>query len=76
MYYRDKVKSNGLRYYGSNSGFYIPLYNLKFIETGSYKKIIIVGTDKISSIVDYPDRTTCIIFGDGKGSTMEPKRRI
>ena len=39
----------------------------KFIETGSYKKIIVVGTDKMSSIVDYSDRTTCIIFGDGAG---------
>ena len=45
----------------------------KFIETGSYKKIIVVGTDKMSSIVDYTDRTTCIIFGDGAGAVlMEP----
>ena len=47
----------------------------KFIETGSYKKIIVVGTDKMSSIVDYTDRTTCIIFGDGAGAVlMEPSK--
>ena len=50
----------------------------KFIETGSYKKIIVVGTDKMSSIVDYSDRTTCIIFGDGSWScfTRALYRRI
>lgn len=41
-----------------------------FIESGRYKKIIIVGTDKMSSIVDYTDRTTCIIFGDGAGAVL------
>jgi 3-oxoacyl-[acyl-carrier-protein] synthase-3 len=42
----------------------------KFIETGSYKKIIVVGADKMSSIVDYTDRQTCIIFGDGAGAVL------
>ena len=42
----------------------------KFIETGSYKKIIVVGADKMSSIVDYTDRSTCIIFGDGAGAIL------
>jgi len=42
----------------------------KFIETGSYKKIIVVGTDKMSSIVDYTERSTCIIFGDGAGAVL------
>lgn len=41
-----------------------------FIESGLYKKVIIVGADKMSSIVDYQDRTTCIIFGDGAGAVM------
>jgi len=40
------------------------------IESGRYKKIIVVGTDKMSSIVDYTDRTTCIIFGDGAGAIL------
>lgn len=42
----------------------------QFIETGKYKKIIVVGADKMSSIVDYTDRTTCIIFGDGAGAVL------
>ena len=44
-----------------------------YIETGAYKKIIVVGADKMSSIVDYTDRQTCIIFGDGAGAViLEP----
>ena len=42
----------------------------KFIESGSYKKVIVVGADKMSSIVDYTDRSTCIIFGDGAGAVL------
>ncbi len=42
----------------------------KFIETESYKKIIVVGADKMSSIIDYQDRATCIIFGDGAGAVL------
>ena len=52
--------------------FYILFQPSKFIETGSYKKIIVVGTDKMSSIVDYTDRTTCIIFGDGRDYLWAP----
>ena len=42
----------------------------QFIETGKYKKVIVVGVDMMSSIVDYQDRTTCVIFGDGAGAVM------
>ena len=42
----------------------------QFIETGMYKKIIVVGADKMSSIVDYQDRYTCVIFGDGAGAVL------
>jgi len=42
----------------------------KFIQSGSYKKVIVVGADKMSSIIDYTDRTTCIIFGDGAGAVL------
>jgi 3-oxoacyl-[acyl-carrier-protein] synthase-3 len=53
------------------SGF---LYGLvtgaQFIETGKYKKVIVIGADKMSSIIDYQDRKTCIIFGDGAGAVM------
>ena len=53
------------------SGFLYALSTAsKFIETGSYKKIIVVGTDKMSSIIDYTDRATCIIFGDGAGAVL------
>lgn len=42
----------------------------KFVESGTYKKVIVVGSDKMSSIVDYTDRSTCIIFGDGCGAVL------
>ncbi|NRA10440.1 MAG: ketoacyl-ACP synthase III [Crocinitomicaceae bacterium] len=42
----------------------------QFIETGKYKKVIVVGVDKMSAIVDYEDRTTCVIFGDGCGAVL------
>jgi 3-oxoacyl-[acyl-carrier-protein] synthase-3 len=44
-----------------------------YIESGKYKKILLIGADKNSSMIDYTDRTTCIIFGDGAGAVlMEP----
>jgi 3-oxoacyl-[acyl-carrier-protein] synthase III len=53
------------------SGF---LYSLatgaQFIETGRYKKVIVVGADKMSAIMDYTDRATCVIFGDGCGAVL------
>lgn len=42
----------------------------QFIETGKYKKVLLVGGDKMSSIIDYTDRTTCVIFGDGAGAVL------
>ena len=42
----------------------------KFIETGTYKKVIVVGADKMSSIVDYTDRTTCVLFGDAAAAVL------
>ncbi|HRG22408.1 MAG TPA: beta-ketoacyl-ACP synthase III [Saprospiraceae bacterium] len=53
------------------SGFLYALTTAsKFIETGTYKKVIVVGVDMMSSIVDYTDRTTCVIFGDGGGGVL------
>ena len=53
------------------SGFIYALSTgAQFIETGKYKKVIVVGVDKMSSIIDYEDRTTCIIFGDGCGAVL------
>lgn len=42
----------------------------QFIETGKYKKVLVVGGDKMSSIINYKDRTSCIIFGDGCGAVL------
>ena len=53
------------------SGFIYALSTgAQFIETGRYKKVVVVGVDKMSSILDYQDRTTCIIFGDGAGAAL------
>ena len=41
-----------------------------FVESGKHKKVIVVGADKMSSIIDYQDRATCIIFGDGGGAVL------
>ncbi|MGJ8659345.1 beta-ketoacyl-ACP synthase III [Cellulophaga fucicola] len=41
-----------------------------YIESGRYKKVLLIGADKMSSILDYTDRTTCIIFGDGAGAAL------
>ena len=42
----------------------------KYIESGRYKKVLLIGADKMSSIIDYKDRTTCIIFEDGAGAAL------
>ena len=53
------------------SGFLFALVTgAQFIETGAYKKVVVIGADKMSSIVDYTDRGTCIIFGDGAGAVL------
>ena len=53
------------------SGFLFALSTgAQFIETGKYRKVIVVGADKMSSIIDYEDRATCIIFGDGGGAVL------
>lgn len=59
------------------SGFlYALVTGAQFIETGKYHKVVIVGTDKMSTMVDYEDRTTCILFGDGAGAVLlEPNKQ-
>lgn len=53
------------------SGFIFALQTgAKFIEAGTHKRVIVVGVDKMSSIIDYQDRTTCVIFGDGAGAVL------
>ena len=53
------------------SGFLFALVTgAQFIESGSYRKVVVVGSDKMSSIVDYTDRNTCILFGDGAAALL------
>ena len=53
------------------SGFlYAMATGAKFVESGTHKKVVIVGGDKMSSIIDYTDRATCVIFGDGAGAVL------
>lgn len=70
----DKVGMKNAWSYDLNaacSGFIFALDTAsKFVESGKYKKVIVIGADKMSSIVDYTDRATCIIFGDAGGAVM------
>ncbi|MEN9346609.1 MAG: beta-ketoacyl-ACP synthase III [Flavobacteriales bacterium] len=53
------------------SGFLFALATAsQFIQSGKHKRVVVVGADKMSSIVDYTDRSTCVIFGDGAGAVM------
>jgi 3-oxoacyl-[acyl-carrier-protein] synthase-3 len=53
------------------SGFVYALQmGAKLIEAGSHKRVMVIGADVMSSIIDYTDRTTCILFGDGAGAVM------
>jgi 3-oxoacyl-[acyl-carrier-protein] synthase-3 len=53
------------------SGFLFALTTgASYIESGRYKKVVVVGADKMSAIVDYSDRNTCVIFGDGAGAVL------
>jgi 3-oxoacyl-[acyl-carrier-protein] synthase III len=70
----DKIGATNAWGYDINaacSGFLFSLATAsKFIESGTHKKIIVVGADKMSSIINYEDRTTCVIFGDGAGAVL------
>ena len=70
----DKVGANKGFGYDINaacSGFLFALTTAaKFVESGMYKKVVVVGVDMMSSIIDYTDRATCVIFGDGAGAVL------
>ncbi|MDZ4752381.1 MAG: beta-ketoacyl-ACP synthase III [Flavobacteriales bacterium] len=70
----DKIgatKAAGYDIGAACSGFIFALSaGVQYIKTGMYKKVVIVGADKMSSIVDYTDRTTCVLFGDGAGAVL------
>ena len=65
------VNSFGFDLQAACSGF---LYGLatgaQYIEAGTYRKVMVIGADKMSSIINYEDRSTCIIFGDGGGAVL------
>jgi 3-oxoacyl-[acyl-carrier-protein] synthase III len=60
------------------SGFvYALTVAAQFIETGKFRKIVVVGADKMSAIIDYTDRATCVLFGDGAGAVLlEPSKKF
>lgn len=70
----DKIGAKNAFGYDINaacSGFIFALATgAKFVESGRYKKVVVVGADKMSAIVDYTERNTCIIFGDGGGAVL------
>ena len=70
----DKVGIKNAHSFDINAGCSGFLYALntasKFVEAGSHKKVVVVGAEKMSSIVDYQDRATCPIFGDGAGAVL------
>lgn len=70
----DKCNIRNAHSFDLNAGCSGFLYALdtaaKFVETGARKKVIVVGADKMSSITDYTDRTTCVLFGDGAGAVL------
>ncbi len=70
----DKTNVRNAFGFDLNAGCSSFLYALttasKFVEAGKHKKVIVVGADKMSSIVDYQDRATCPIFGDGAGAVL------
>ncbi|MCR5886483.1 ketoacyl-ACP synthase III [Hymenobacter sp. J193] len=65
------TKAFGFDMQAACSGFLFALTTgAQFIQTGSYKKVVVVGADKMSAIVDYTDRANCIIFGDGAAAVL------
>ncbi|PUZ29235.1 3-oxoacyl-ACP synthase [Chitinophaga parva] len=70
----DKIgatKAFGFDIGAACSGFLYALdTGARFIESGRCKRVLVIGADKMSSIIDYTDRTTCIIFGDGAGGVL------
>jgi 3-oxoacyl-[acyl-carrier-protein] synthase-3 len=67
-------KAWGFDLSGACSGFlYALMTGAQFIETGRHKKILVIGSDVMSSIIDFQDRATCVLFGDGAGAVvLEP----
>jgi 3-oxoacyl-[acyl-carrier-protein] synthase-3 len=71
---QDKLGANGAWGFDLSaacSGFpYALQVGAKLVESGAHKKVLVIGADVMSSIIDYTDRTTCVIFGDGAGAVL------
>jgi 3-oxoacyl-[acyl-carrier-protein] synthase-3 len=64
-------KAWGFDLSGACSGFlYALMTGAQFIETGRHRKVLVVGSDVMSSIIDFQDRATCVLFGDGAGAVL------
>lgn len=64
-------KAWGFDLSGACSGFlYALMAGAQFIETGRHKKVLVIGSDVMSSIIDFQDRATCVLFGDGAGAVL------
>ena len=76
---QDKLKASrawGFDISAACSGFvYALTLGAQFIESGAHQKVLVIGADVMTSILDYQDRTTCVLFGDGAGAVLlEPAR--
>lgn len=73
-YVQDELKAKncwGFDLNGGCTGFLFALATgAQFIETGRHRKVLIIGADKMSAIINYKDRNTCVIFGDGAGAVL------
>ncbi|MDA2926513.1 ketoacyl-ACP synthase III [Acidobacteria bacterium AH-259-G07] len=76
---QDKIGAKnawGFDLLGACSGFlYAIATGAQFVQTGAYKRVLVIGTDVMSSILNFEDRTTCVLFGDGAGAVLlEPSQ--
>ena len=73
----NAINAWGFDVNGACSGFACALTTgAQFIEAGTHKKVLVIGADKMSSIIDYQDRNTCVLFGDGGGAVLlEPSEK-
>jgi len=64
-------RSLGVRYFRRLLRFYLRRADwAQFIASGTHKRVLVIGADVMSSVIDYTDRATCVIFGDGAGAVI------
>ena len=71
---QDKLKAHrawGFDISAACSGFaYALTMGAQFVQTGAHRKVLVLGADVMTAILDYQDRTTCVLFGDGAGAVL------